>query len=343
MRRSIQSTLFPKVLSDRDVTGNLPDYCAFPVSYATAKEIHIEEGRLLIQRYSNYLFYIEWYEMDITKELRTAYAVNESTFFLFLMFDGNLSASTADGAGVARISKGIMYGNYKSQGSSFVNSVAPGMHRFCYLTPRGDWLQRKAADFPAIGKFYEKCLNDVRAYGYMAKASIDARTYKAFLNLCLLQKIKGVDMEALLLNRVIRMLKLYDDQLTSGSFIRADAQKERVRMIRQFIDDNYRELKIGDVQMLSEKFFFARRSLTRVFKNETGFTVQGYIEKTKLENALKLLKETKLSIGEISAIVGYPDQNYFSRVVKKHFGTSPKNVREQFWKAAKLDFSTAWP
>lgn len=40
-----------------------------------------------------------------------------------------------------------------------------------------------------------------------------------------------------------------------------------------------------------------------------------------------MLCETELSIKEISAEIGYNDQNYFSRIFKNKFGISPTDFR----------------
>ena len=68
--------------------------------------------------------------------------------------------------------------------------------------------------------------------------------------------------------------------------------------------------------------------LSKLFKEEIGKTFINFISDKRLEKSRQLLEETSLSIKEISAQVGYNDQNYFSRIFKNKYGISPKEYRK---------------
>ena len=68
--------------------------------------------------------------------------------------------------------------------------------------------------------------------------------------------------------------------------------------------------------------------LSKLFKEEKGETFINFISDKRLEKARQLLAETELSIKEITAEVGYNDQNYFSRIFKTKYGLSPKEYRK---------------
>ena len=68
--------------------------------------------------------------------------------------------------------------------------------------------------------------------------------------------------------------------------------------------------------------------LSKLFKEEKGETFINFISGKRLEKARQLLAETELSIKEITAAVGYNDQNYFSRIFKSKYGLSPKEYRK---------------
>ena len=68
--------------------------------------------------------------------------------------------------------------------------------------------------------------------------------------------------------------------------------------------------------------------LSKLFKEEKGETFINFISDKRLEKSRKLLSETNLSIKEITAEVGYNDQNYFSRIFKNKYGISPKEYRK---------------
>lgn len=70
--------------------------------------------------------------------------------------------------------------------------------------------------------------------------------------------------------------------------------------------------------------------LAKTFKNETGSTVTQYIASLRCRQAAEMLKETCLSIQDISSYVGYSDNNYFVKVFKKMTGMTPSEYRNSF-------------
>ncbi|MCC9088338.1 MULTISPECIES: response regulator [Bacillus] len=67
---------------------------------------------------------------------------------------------------------------------------------------------------------------------------------------------------------------------------------------------------------------------TKRFKDETGLTFKEYVTTCRLDKIKKLLKDSSLSLKEITYQAGYTDPNYVSRVFKKMVGCSPKEYRK---------------
>ena len=65
----------------------------------------------------------------------------------------------------------------------------------------------------------------------------------------------------------------------------------------------------------------------RLFTQIVSITPANYINITKLNNSLTLLKNEKLSIKEIAFQLGFCDNAHFSRLFKNHFGVTPKQYR----------------
>ena len=94
---------------------------------------------------------------------------------------------------------------------------------------------------------------------------------------------------------------------------------------------NYVEENLADDISLETAADFAGVSsfyLSKLFKEEKGETFINYISDKRLEKSRQLLEQTELSIKEITAKVGYNDQNYFSRIFKTKYGLSPKEYRK---------------
>ena len=69
--------------------------------------------------------------------------------------------------------------------------------------------------------------------------------------------------------------------------------------------------------------------LSKLFKEEKGETYINYVSDKRLEKSCQLLAQTDLSIKEITATIGYNDQNYYSRIFKTKYGLSPKEYRKE--------------
>ena len=67
----------------------------------------------------------------------------------------------------------------------------------------------------------------------------------------------------------------------------------------------------------------------RNFKKYTGQTPMQFIVSLRINNAQILLETTDYSINEISSIVGYENQLYFSRLFRKQKGCAPTEYRKR--------------
>ncbi len=68
--------------------------------------------------------------------------------------------------------------------------------------------------------------------------------------------------------------------------------------------------------------------LSKLFREETGDTFVNYVTDKRLEMGKGLLSSTSLSVKEITAEIGYNDQNYFSKLFKAKYGISPTDFRK---------------
>ena len=83
---------------------------------------------------------------------------------------------------------------------------------------------------------------------------------------------------------------------------------------------------------IAEQFYMNKCYLSRIFKEITGFTVNGYLHARRIQKARALLVQDPMNISEISEAAGYENLTYFERVFKKHTGMSPLEYRKQYGK-----------
>lgn len=67
----------------------------------------------------------------------------------------------------------------------------------------------------------------------------------------------------------------------------------------------------------------------RSFRHYMGMTPMQYITAIRINTARELLKNTDYSIQEVSALSGYDNPLYFSRIFRRHTGYSPSRYRQE--------------
>lgn len=78
---------------------------------------------------------------------------------------------------------------------------------------------------------------------------------------------------------------------------------------------------------LIKEFYYTKSHIIRVFKKKYGITPYNYLLEHKLDTAKLLLKNTAMSIAEISLRLGFSNAHYFSNFFSNRTGVSPKEYR----------------
>lgn len=98
-----------------------------------------------------------------------------------------------------------------------------------------------------------------------------------------------------------------------------------VKQIKEYIASSYAEgVQVSDV---AEYLQVDRSYLFRLFKEETGKSLQEYLIEFRLRKACELLRMTDYPIGTVACSVGYTDPFYFARLFHKRVGVSPTVYR----------------
>ncbi len=128
--------------------------------------------------------------------------------------------------------------------------------------------------------------------------------------------------------------------------IRSESDQQRMPM-RQFNSVGMCAPKLVDVIELMENNLeepieldelanfvdISRRQIERMFLRHLDCSPSRYYLRLRLERARKLLKQSNMSIVEISMACGFISTPHFSRCYRKHIGVSPRDERKAAWKA----------
>ncbi len=71
----------------------------------------------------------------------------------------------------------------------------------------------------------------------------------------------------------------------------------------------------------------SRSNFMRVFKKGTGQTPIEYLLRLRIQESMKRLTHTDMTITEIALDIGFNDSNYFSRQFRQALGQSPRQFR----------------
>lgn len=96
-------------------------------------------------------------------------------------------------------------------------------------------------------------------------------------------------------------------------------------LMRELSANYMHKIKIKDY---AKNFFVSENYLISVFKKEYGFTPHECLKKIRLNESLRLLKESNRTEKDIALSVGYEDFSVFYKAFVKQNGFSPNKVRK---------------
>lgn len=105
-------------------------------------------------------------------------------------------------------------------------------------------------------------------------------------------------------------------------------QVDYVEMAIQIIEKNYSDATVS-LNSVAGHLNISSNYLSNIFSKKRGIPFKKYLKQYRLQQAEKLLMETRLSISEIALAVGFVDSNYFTKVFKEYFRVTPLKYRGQ--------------
>ena len=101
-------------------------------------------------------------------------------------------------------------------------------------------------------------------------------------------------------------------------------EQELVFKLLQYIDLEYQSASLS---LFSQKVKEDEYVLSRMLKKNTGQTFKELLQAKRLSKACELLKNTDISIADISVLVGYDNTSFFHRLFRRVYNMSPREYR----------------
>jgi len=121
-----------------------------------------------------------------------------------------------------------------------------------------------------------------------------------------------------------------------------EESNRRMLRVRDAMDRDY--AKPLDIPTLARIAYVSEAHFIRVFRATFGETPHRYLQRRRIERAMSLLRETDLSVTEISLDVGFASLGTFTRTFTDIVGEPPTTYR---WRGSDLRavpacFAKAW-
>ncbi|MGI6777080.1 MAG: helix-turn-helix transcriptional regulator [Acetivibrionales bacterium] len=93
-----------------------------------------------------------------------------------------------------------------------------------------------------------------------------------------------------------------------------------------YVKRNY--MKKITLEEVASQVYLSPSYFSKIFKEEMKINFNTYLNQIRIEMSKKLLLDDSIVLVDVSNLVGYEDQSYFSKVFKKMTGVSPGKYRE---------------
>lgn len=178
----------------------------------------------------------------------------------------------------------------------------------CYIEPEG------------VRMFFSNLVRDILlSYRYLREYSEKIKKHIE-LNDLIMQVTYIENIETLIKELIIEIEIALNE-------IRSSGYKQVSTLAVEYIDRHFKEsISLEDV---AEHISMSKHYLSATFKKEIGINMSLYINQKKIEAAKKYIRSSDMKNKEIYSLIGFSNQQYFSKVFKKITGMTVKEYRER--------------
>ncbi|MBD2865980.1 AraC family transcriptional regulator [Paenibacillus oceani] len=134
---------------------------------------------------------------------------------------------------------------------------------------------------------------------------------------------------------VSRLIVLYRKSQSNDEVSQPfDPNFERVSSILTYINEHYRENITLD--LLTQQFFLSPYYISRMFHKLTGYSVVQYVNRVRITQAQRQLRESNDKITDICTQIGYSNSTHFGTMFRKYTGTTPSEYRSRYREPSNL-------
>lgn len=117
-----------------------------------------------------------------------------------------------------------------------------------------------------------------------------------------------------------------EEQLIPVKLIIDNVGNKHIQMCLSYMENNYASGSLGLAE-IAESIGVSEGHLSRLFKSETGISLNNFLIRYRIRKAMDYLKDPQIKVYEVANKVGYQDNAYFSNAFKKLVGKSPSEYQ----------------
>ena len=167
----------------------------------------------------------------------------------------------------------------------------------------------------------ESCFRQAQtAFRYVYRDEGGSRVRQLFETLARTSREGGYGAALLERAQFLELMVEVNRVCRGGHQVQAAAGDRKVVALLQYLNLHLTEEL--SIDQLAERFYISKYHMMRRFRQETGYSIHGYLTEKRLLLAQRLLAQG-VSPSEAGEQAGYQDYSTFSRAYKKHFGRGP--------------------
>lgn len=128
--------------------------------------------------------------------------------------------------------------------------------------------------------------------------------------------------------------------LSENEYHQKKRNSQRINRLLSYIESNYQN-KIS-LKYLADSEHITDTHLSHIFSNELGISFQDYLNKIRLENALRLFSDSSLSLTDIAIQSGFSELKYLNKTFENRFNLKASKYREKNINIKNNDFKSEY-
>lgn len=212
-------------------------------------------------------------------------------------------------------------------------------------------VSNKVLIFQIDPDFFEKYYKDIKNVFFYTSSNdeedqtgekYDELKYLLCKILCeFVQTLEDFDeqIEGILINLLFHLINNFHYLTTDKEELKEKSEQlDRYHRISKYIFNNYNNNIT--LQEIAKKEFLSPHYLSHEIKYATGHSFTDLINLTRIEESIKLLLDTNMSISEISDEIGFSHIRYYNKNFKSYFDCTPLQYRKKYY-LNEIDFENS--